>query len=966
MEPLAVLGLVANITQLVDAAIKAFTVCREVYTLGRTIEDSRMAFTSQQLLDAYDDLTAQTLKSELDSLQKPPGSGLRGTLKKAWLKQEKAKTIDKLKRDLDEYERILDSKILIDVRQTLGALDTKEEAQGKSLEQQLSRLSSDMNACQLTFADRLRSEFDKHIKASEAQHEVTRDHVKTHVTTAMQNLTLSHTKQFSEQKRQQHDQQQHDQFINSLWFRDLNTRMNDVAEAHSETFHWMFEVHATRPWDSFCSWLQADDHLYWINGKPGSGKSTLMKFLTNDSRTRDLLAQWSSGKPPLIVKFYFWLSGSEMQRSFKGFLCSVIYQLVHDDGQLVTKLLCGDLSLPSKKNPEDWSKKELQKTLTHILDLLDRPLCLFLDGLDDFDQKDDVEQLLNLLEHGSTSRLIKVCISSRPEHYITTRLKRYKQLRLQDLTAHDMELCIRTELKATRARCSSAAIDDKHLNRIVYIIAEKADGVFLWVHYALNSLVRGMRNEDGFGVLLDRIEELPSGMHQLYVQMWKRLNGDQQHYQEQATRYFAYVSSAEISGVLWSFPRLPLSVFEMLVALHAPLQNALLNDLKPQDPAGLAQQCEDLKAHLLIRSAGLLEFSTVVESEKPLCGSAKHSEDDLVSGRGSIYKTSHGTSTPHSNNTLTVHHSTRVRHLHRTARDFLLYTEEGQNLLGRPKEHPATTSYNIIRARMGALMQRLTILKEREIDQLMEDIRIHLDCYPSAPPELETDLLITLRRICQISSIPDDPRHHIGYRDFWAEAHESFEAHAAGYGFVKYIQKFVQDRVVDINPYCLGSLVMHLLDGDMHLLDGDRLGADYATNPEIRAAVHWLASSGADLHTTHFRLVEYRIPSAYAPASDILLAIEQMNSMDAEIDSMDPYNSMLAILPYLKTGSCHCLLWIEAPREQNRSLRLDRRLPQLADRDSFLVEMSLLKLCDLVMGRIERKLSSVSFEPQWR
>lgn len=58
MEPLAVLGLVANITQLVDAAIKAFTVCREVYTLGRTIEDSRMAFTSQQLLDAYDDLVS--------------------------------------------------------------------------------------------------------------------------------------------------------------------------------------------------------------------------------------------------------------------------------------------------------------------------------------------------------------------------------------------------------------------------------------------------------------------------------------------------------------------------------------------------------------------------------------------------------------------------------------------------------------------------------------------------------------------------------------------------------------------------------------------------------------------------------------------------------------------------------------------------------------------------------------------
>lgn len=56
MEPIAVLGLVANIVQLVDAAGKAFTICSEIYTLGETIEDSRMTFTSKQLLDACNDL----------------------------------------------------------------------------------------------------------------------------------------------------------------------------------------------------------------------------------------------------------------------------------------------------------------------------------------------------------------------------------------------------------------------------------------------------------------------------------------------------------------------------------------------------------------------------------------------------------------------------------------------------------------------------------------------------------------------------------------------------------------------------------------------------------------------------------------------------------------------------------------------------------------------------------------------
>lgn len=56
MEALAAVGLVANIAQLVDTAGKAFTVCREIYSLGRSIEDTTLAFTSEQLHEAYGEL----------------------------------------------------------------------------------------------------------------------------------------------------------------------------------------------------------------------------------------------------------------------------------------------------------------------------------------------------------------------------------------------------------------------------------------------------------------------------------------------------------------------------------------------------------------------------------------------------------------------------------------------------------------------------------------------------------------------------------------------------------------------------------------------------------------------------------------------------------------------------------------------------------------------------------------------
>lgn len=42
-------------------------------------------------------------------------------------------------------------------------------------------------------------------------------------------------------------------------------------------------------WDSFCDWLRSTEPVYWVSGKPGSGKTTLMKYLLDHPRTRSFL-----------------------------------------------------------------------------------------------------------------------------------------------------------------------------------------------------------------------------------------------------------------------------------------------------------------------------------------------------------------------------------------------------------------------------------------------------------------------------------------------------------------------------------------------------------------------------------------------------------------------------------------------------------------------------------------------------
>lgn len=64
MEGLVALSIVANIIQLIGAAAKAFNVCHEVYSLGASLDDSRMIITSSELNQAYTVLVSDFLSEQ--------------------------------------------------------------------------------------------------------------------------------------------------------------------------------------------------------------------------------------------------------------------------------------------------------------------------------------------------------------------------------------------------------------------------------------------------------------------------------------------------------------------------------------------------------------------------------------------------------------------------------------------------------------------------------------------------------------------------------------------------------------------------------------------------------------------------------------------------------------------------------------------------------------------------------------
>ena len=97
-------------------------------------------------------------------------------------------------------------------------------------------------------------------------------------------------------------------------------RGRNVLEAYPGTFEWMLNPNAA----GFYQWLTSMNGLFWVAGKPGSGKTTLMKVISSHPLTREALQQWAVGNACVVIDHFFCATGGETQQSLDGLLVSLL------------------------------------------------------------------------------------------------------------------------------------------------------------------------------------------------------------------------------------------------------------------------------------------------------------------------------------------------------------------------------------------------------------------------------------------------------------------------------------------------------------------------------------------------------------------------------------------------------------------------------------------------------------------
>lgn len=338
-------------------------------------------------------------------------------------------------------------------------------------------------------------------------------------------------------------------FLLQLYYSSMQARESSIAEAHEKTFRWLFDDSSS----SFKKWLQSEDQLYWITGKAGSGKSTLMRYIsqpttnaevdilsenerTGKPRCAEYLETWAgTGTRVLMASFYFWAAGgSGMHTSQIGLLRSLLFQLLSaspDTIPIVAPNRWEVLSLFGE-DPRDFSEKELHGMLCRTIKSIaaTSKVVLFIDGLDEFDG--ELGPLIELIHRLTKDFPIKVCVASRSWPEFEDAFDSKPSLMLEHLTFSDIKDYAMAEFQKNT---SFVRLQRKKAEKLITSIVQKASGVFLWVKLVVASLLSGLEHGDRIEDLEKRLAALPPELMDLYGKMLDQIHED---YKERALQFF--------------------------------------------------------------------------------------------------------------------------------------------------------------------------------------------------------------------------------------------------------------------------------------------------------------------------------------------------------------------------------------------------------------------------------------------
>jgi hypothetical protein len=273
--------------------------------------------------------------------------------------------------------------------------------------------------------------------------------------------------------------------------------------------------------------------VFFLRGKPGSGKSTLMKYLIGGRGKREvdrILRKWAEQKKLVRVSAMFVLHGTPLQRSLEGFYRTIFFELVCQCPELSDILFPshftrGSLDDSYRSSFRLETLQEAWQRLTSIDHHDSLKICVSIDGMDELEgSSTDRFKFARMLNEWAESGDIKIICSGRPNAEFNIVFDQpHRRIDLQDLTRADIREILTTRFEEIR---HFSDLTRDNIEELVDDISNQSEGVILWAVLVGKNLEDDIIHGKPLSVMKRTILTLPSGIEDLFNDMWRGLRQD--------------------------------------------------------------------------------------------------------------------------------------------------------------------------------------------------------------------------------------------------------------------------------------------------------------------------------------------------------------------------------------------------------------------------------------------------------
>jgi ankyrin repeat protein len=293
--------------------------------------------------------------------------------------------------------------------------------------------------------------------------------------------------------------------LDSLKFDQIDARHMTIKKGHAKTCKWLSKT------PEYIKWLDAaklvEHHGFlWIKGKPGTGKSTLMKYAHAQAKR--------TFKNGIVISFFFNARGEDLEKSTFGMYRSLLWQLLEQLPELQRVFDTLGIAALKSSGSHQWSSESLKELFQNAIQQLGhRSLTCFIDALDECEERQVRDMVSFFQQIGdlviSNNIRFQVCFSSR--HYPHITISKGVDLVLEGQEGHNQDITdyLDSELKIGRGKLAEEIRGE---------IQSKANGIFMWVIL----VVQIMNKEHDGGrvhVLRKRLRDIPADLHELLRQI---------------------------------------------------------------------------------------------------------------------------------------------------------------------------------------------------------------------------------------------------------------------------------------------------------------------------------------------------------------------------------------------------------------------------------------------------------------